>query len=146
MSDPSKTDRTGLRSVPAMTPRLDAIGLVVSDLATSLAFYRRLGVDVPDEVEGPHAEAGLGGGLRLMFDTEDVARSLDPSWTRATGGHPFALAVACGSPDEVDALHAALVGDGAPSGLDPFDAPWGQRYAQVEDPDGNAVDLYAPLG
>ncbi len=128
-----------------MTPRLDAIGLVVSDLARSLAFYRRLGVAVPDE-EGPHAEADLGGGIRIMWDTEDVARSLEPAWTRAVGGHPFALAVSCATPAEVDALHAELVADGAASGLDPFDAPWGQRYAQIADPDGNAVDLYASLG
>jgi uncharacterized glyoxalase superfamily protein PhnB len=28
----------------------------------------------------------------------------------------------------------------------PFDAFWGQRYATVLDPDGNTVDLFAPLG
>ncbi|MFL6036949.1 MAG: glyoxalase, partial [Gaiellaceae bacterium] len=28
---------------------------------------------------------------------------------------------------------------------EPFDAFWGQRYATVVDPDGNAVDLFAPL-
>jgi len=27
----------------------------------------------------------------------------------------------------------------------PWDAFWGQRYAQVLDPDGNSVDLFAPL-
>jgi hypothetical protein len=29
--------------------------------------------------------------------------------------------------------------------LNPYDAPWGQRYATVLDPDGNIVDLFAPL-
>ena len=28
---------------------------------------------------------------------------------------------------------------------EPFDAFWGQRYATVRDPDGNAVDLFAAL-
>ena len=28
---------------------------------------------------------------------------------------------------------------------EPYDAFWGQRYATVHDPDGNAVDLYAAL-
>lgn len=32
-----------------------------------------------------------------------------------------------------------------PSDVVPFDAPWGQRYATVLDPDGNGVDLFAPL-
>ena len=34
---------------------------------------------------------------------------------------------------------------GHPEALAPFDAPWGQRYATVEDPDGTSVDLFAPL-
>jgi hypothetical protein len=29
--------------------------------------------------------------------------------------------------------------------LKPWDAFWGQRYAVVHDPDGNGVDLLAPL-
>jgi uncharacterized glyoxalase superfamily protein PhnB len=28
---------------------------------------------------------------------------------------------------------------------EPFDAPWGMRYATVADPSGNGVDLYANL-
>ena len=28
---------------------------------------------------------------------------------------------------------------------EPFDAPWGMRYATVTDPAGNGVDLYADL-
>jgi uncharacterized glyoxalase superfamily protein PhnB len=27
----------------------------------------------------------------------------------------------------------------------PWDAFWGQRYAFLQDPDGNRVDLFAPL-
>jgi uncharacterized glyoxalase superfamily protein PhnB len=29
--------------------------------------------------------------------------------------------------------------------MEPWDADWGQRYAQVKDPDGNSVDLFAAL-
>ena len=28
---------------------------------------------------------------------------------------------------------------------EPWDAFWGQRYASVKDPDGNQIDLFAPL-
>jgi uncharacterized glyoxalase superfamily protein PhnB len=28
---------------------------------------------------------------------------------------------------------------------EPYDAFWGQRYANLADPDGNVVDLFAPL-
>ena len=39
----------------------------------------------------------------------------------------------------------ALVAAGYQGGKEPWDAFWGQRYAQVFDPDGNSVDLFAPL-
>jgi uncharacterized glyoxalase superfamily protein PhnB len=29
--------------------------------------------------------------------------------------------------------------------MEPMDAFWGQRYAQVKDPDGTVIDLYATL-
>ncbi|MBW0090728.1 VOC family protein [Pseudonocardia sp. KRD-184] len=125
--------------------RMDAIGIIVSDMAATLAFYRRLGVTVPDEAGGvPHVEADLGGGMRLMFDSEDVARSLDPGWTPPTGGGRVGLAFRLPDPASVDALHADMVAAGHHSGLEPFDAPWGQRYASLQDPDGTGVDLYAP--
>lgn len=123
--------------------RMDAIGIIVSDMAATLAFYRRLGVEVPDG-DAPHVEADLGGGMRLMFDTEDVVRSLDPGWTPPTGGGRVGLAFRLPDPASVDALHADMVAAGHHSELEPFDAPWGQRYASLQDPDGTGVDLYAP--
>jgi catechol 2,3-dioxygenase-like lactoylglutathione lyase family enzyme len=125
--------------------RLDAAGIVVSDMAKALAFYRRLGLEVPASADGePHVEVGLPGGLRLLFDTEEVIRSFHPDWTPVGGGRiglGFALPDAAG----VDALHAELVAAGHSSELAPFDAFWGQRYAVLRDPDGNGVDLFAPL-
>ena len=80
-----------------MTPRLDAIEIVVADMAAALDFYRRLGLDVPDGAEAePHVEVTLPGGLRLMFDTQDTIRPFDPSWTPPTGGPAMALAFDCG--------------------------------------------------
>jgi uncharacterized glyoxalase superfamily protein PhnB len=38
-----------------------------------------------------------------------------------------------------------VVSAGHTSSRAPFDAFWGQRYATVLDPDGNAIDLFAPL-
>lgn len=31
-----------------MTPQLDVIGIVVTDMSASVAFYRRLGLDFPE--------------------------------------------------------------------------------------------------
>ncbi|KPH97119.1 MULTISPECIES: VOC family protein [unclassified Streptomyces] len=130
-----------------MTPRIDLIGLVVSDMAASLAFYRRLGLDIPaGSDDQPHVEALLPGGLRIAWDTEDVVRSFDPSWTRPTGDGRRELAFLCDSPDEVDAVYAELTDAGYEGHLRPWDAFWGQRYAVVRDPDGCAVSLFAPAG
>ena len=82
---------------------------------------------------------------RLLFDTEDTIRSFDESWQPPTGGQRLGLGFACDTPAEVDATHAALVAAGSASHLVPWDAFWGQRYAIVTDPDGNHVELFAPL-
>ena len=94
--------------------RLDAIGLTCADLERSTRFYRLLGLDVP-ESGGDHVDIDLGNGMRLMLDSAELVRKLDPEWTKPTD-HAFG-----------------------------YDAFWGQRYATVLDPDGNAVDLYADL-
>jgi catechol 2,3-dioxygenase-like lactoylglutathione lyase family enzyme len=125
--------------------RLDLIGLVVEDMAASLAFYRRLDLDIPDEADhGGHAEVTLPGGLRLAWDTVEVVQSFS-SWEPAAGGHRMGLAFLCDSVAEVNERHADLVAAGYRSHVAPFDAFWGQRYATVLDPDGNPVDLFAPL-
>jgi catechol 2,3-dioxygenase-like lactoylglutathione lyase family enzyme len=128
-----------------MAPTFDAIGLAVADMATSLAFYRRLGLDIPAEADRePHAEADVAG-VRLMWDTYETIRSFDAGWTPPQGGTRVGLAFRCADPAEVDATYAAMVGAGHDGHLAPWDAPWGQRYASLLDPDGNGVDLYAPL-
>ncbi|WP_326842118.1 VOC family protein [Streptomyces sp. NBC_01558] len=129
-----------------MTPRFDVIGLVVSDMDASLAFYSRLGLDFPAGAEGePHVEAGLPGGLRLALDTEETVRSFHPGWRPPSGGGRTSLAFRCDDPAEVDSVYEALVGAGHHGELKPWDAFWGMRYAVVHDPDGNGVDLFAPL-
>jgi uncharacterized glyoxalase superfamily protein PhnB len=90
-------------------------------------------------------EAVLPGGLRLAWDTVDTIRSFDPDWTPPQGGSRTSLAFACDGPADVDKLYAELVQAGSVGHLAPWDAFWGQRYAVLHDPDGNAVDLFAPL-
>lgn len=128
------------------TARFDLVGLVVADLAASLDFYRRLGLDLPTDADGaPHVETTTPGGLRIAFDPVDTVRGFDPHWEPPSGSGRISLAFALDTPDDVDVLHDDLVTAGAPSRLAPFDAPWGQRYATVLDPDGNGVDLFSWL-
>jgi catechol 2,3-dioxygenase-like lactoylglutathione lyase family enzyme len=132
-----------------LTPAV--IEIVVADMATSLAFYRRIGLDIPADADAePHVDVDLGG-IHLAFDTRETILSFDPAWTPPSGGHGMALAFSCGSPAEVDAAYAELTAaeptDGGGTGMiKPWDAFWGMRYAVVHDPDGNTIDLFAPLG
>ena len=129
-----------------MNARLDMIGIVVQDMPKSLAFYRRLGLDLPaDADQEPHVETTLPGGLRLAWDTVETIRSFDPSWVAPSGSSRVGLSFLCDSPADVDRAYEELTSLGYEGHLPPWDAVWGQRYAVVNDPDGNAVDLFARL-
>lgn len=111
-----------------MPPRLDVVGIVVADMASSLAFYRELGFDLPSAADTePHVEADLPGGLRITWDTVETIRSFDPSWTPPSGGSRMGLAFACDGPAEVDATFARIVATGYDGHLEPWDAFWGMR-------------------
>jgi catechol 2,3-dioxygenase-like lactoylglutathione lyase family enzyme len=121
------------------------IGLVVEDMARSLAFYRQLGLELPPEADQqPHVETGLAGGLRLAWDTVETIRSFDPEWAPPSGSHRIGLAFRLDSPADVDQAYNQLVSSGYAGHKEPWDAFWGMRYAIVHDPDGNAVELFAP--
>ena len=125
-------------------PQLNAIGIVASDMARSIAFYRALGFDVPETPEEGHIDTFLPNGVRLMLDSEEVIRSFLPDWQREDGNQ-ISIALECASPVEVDEVYARVVGAGFEGEKEPWDAFWGQRYAQLADPDGVPVDLYASL-
>jgi catechol 2,3-dioxygenase-like lactoylglutathione lyase family enzyme len=129
-------------------PRLDAIGMIVSDIDKAIDFYRRLGLEFPEDPDPEghgHVEATLPGGLRFMLDTEESVQSFDPGWSPPSGDARMAVAFLCESPEGVDRVYRELVDGGAEGRKEPWNAFWGQRYAEVGDPDGNVIDLFAPL-
>jgi catechol 2,3-dioxygenase-like lactoylglutathione lyase family enzyme len=125
-------------------PQLNAVGIVVSDMARSIDFYRLVGLDVPETPGEGHVDAFLPNGVRFMLDTEETVRSFRPDWTRATGNQ-LGLAFECQSPAEVDEVYGRVTAAGFHGEKEPWDADWRQRYAQLQDPDGVPVDLYAAL-
>lgn len=128
----------------ATEPIIDAIGIVASDVAASVAFYRRLGLVFPDGEPAEHVEAQIGTtGVRVMIDSEEMIKGLDPAHEGNPNGR-IGLAVRLGSATDVDVLYSELATDGF-GRTEPYDAPWGQRYAQVADPDGQPIDLYADV-
>lgn len=123
--------------------RFSVISLICQDLAASVAFYRRIGLDVPDSVQG-HIEITIDGGPALELDSVEVTHLYDKGWTPAGDGSRVILGFSCESRPEVDALYAALLAAGDRGYLSPHDAFWGERYAEVLDPDGNIVGFHSP--
>lgn len=123
----------------------DMIGYVAKDMAKTLAFYRTLGLDIPTGNENePFVEIITPNGYRLSWNSLEMVKEIDPDWKEPVGQR-IGIAFLCDSVAEVDSTYQRLVGAGYRGYKEPWDAFWGQRYAQVEDPDGNTVDLFAPL-
>lgn len=113
-------------------------------MARTIQFYRLLGLDVPETPDEGHIDTFLPNGVRFMLDTEETMHSFRPDWTRARGNQ-VGLAFECESPAQVDEFYALVTGAGFHGEKEPWDAFWGQRYAELEDPDGVPVHLYAAL-
>ena len=82
-----------------MKAQLDLIGIVVEDMGRALAFYRELGLELPEDGDGqPHVEATLPGGLGLAWDTAGDDPVLQPGlaaghrWSADRPGLPRRLA------------------------------------------------------
>ena len=128
-----------------MSVQPDMIGIIVRDMATALRFYRLLGLAIPEGQDGEdHVEVTTANGYRIAWDTEALVKSLDPQWVEPVGQRTT-IAFKCGSASEVDELYRRLADAGCRGHKPPWDAFWGQRYAIVSDPDGNHLDLFAPL-
>lgn len=126
-------------------PQLNLIGIVVEDMARSLAFYRQLGLDAPADADTqPHAEVTLAGGVRVAWDTVATIRSFDPD-LRTPMAPDIALAFRLDTPAEADATYDRVVSAGYRGHKAPWDAFWGQRYAIIHDPDRHTVELFAAL-
>ena len=126
--------------------RLDAIGIVVSDMAKTLDFYRQLGLRRAGSADGEgHVEVGAARWPAAAVRHRGRGPFLPPGLDAARGGRT-GLAFALRRPGgRGRAARANWSAAGHHSELAPFDAFWGQRYAVVLDPDGNGVDLFAPL-
>ena len=126
---------------------LTAIGIVSAQLEASVRFYAALGVAFEPAVmenpggHGPHVEGKTATGLRLMFDTVELVKKINPDWTQPSGGTRMAMCFEQAAPADVDRIFDAAVAAGAAAVKAPWDAFWGQRYSTVRDPDGNHIHI-----
>ena len=129
---------------------LDQLNLVVRDMEATLAFYRRLGVEIPERsiwrtASGAHhVDVEMPNGMHLELDSVAMAKRYNAGWEAPAGGSGSVIGFSLPSRQAVDERYADLVAAGYRGRQEPYDAFWGSRYAIVEDPDGNHVGLMSP--
>jgi catechol 2,3-dioxygenase-like lactoylglutathione lyase family enzyme len=132
-------------------PVLTGLNLVVRDMDATLAFYRQLGLEIPDSIVwrtesgAHHVDLSLPNGIGLDFDSEQLAKTYNTGFQGRPGDSRSVIGFSVDSREEVDTRYATLIGAGHNGLQEPFDAFWGARYAIVEDPDGNHVGLMSPI-
>ncbi|HEX7007978.1 MAG TPA: VOC family protein [Alphaproteobacteria bacterium] len=112
---------------------LSAITLATHDMARAVAFYRALGFIMlygGADAEFTSFAAGTGY-LNLIAQPAERRWSW---WGRAI----FYV-------DDVDAMHRRALAAGLTPSTAPADAPWGERYFHLTDPDGHELSFARPL-
>jgi catechol 2,3-dioxygenase-like lactoylglutathione lyase family enzyme len=130
---------------------MNQLNLVARDVEASIAFYRRLGVEIPEPriwrtASGPHhVDAEMPNGVHLEIDSIAMARVYNAGWRGTPSAGNVVIGFSLPSRQAVDERYADLIGAGYRGAQPPYDAFWGSRYAIIEDPDGNHVGLMSPM-
>ena len=113
--------------------RISAVTLAVHDMARSVAFYQRhVGLRL------------LYGGAAALFTSFAVGNgylnlTLEPGRSWSWWGRIIFYV------DNVDEMHQRLLEAGLTPSTVPEDAPWGERYFHINDPDGHELSFARPL-
>ena len=128
--DPSPGNRPAPETAVTIAG-ISAITRATHDMARAVDFYRRLGFRVAhatDEFTTLHA-----GGATLNL----IAATTDRTWS--WWGRLILLV------DDVDAMYRHAQSEGIEPEFAPRDAPWGERYFHLTDPDGHELSFAKPL-
>jgi catechol 2,3-dioxygenase-like lactoylglutathione lyase family enzyme len=133
MSQPEAVGGAPEHERPATVEGLSAVTLVTRDMARAVRFYRALGFTIRSGGERAsftslHAGSGY---LNLIARSADRPRSW---WGRVI----FHVS-------DVDAFYARAVAAGLEPDTAAADAPWGERFFHLTDPDGHELSFARPL-
>jgi len=114
---------------------INAVTLVTADMARSYTFYVALGFEtIVGGADAPFTTYAAGTGfLNVQLDLEHAP--IAAIWGRVI----FWV-------DDVDALYERACAQGYEPEMTPTDAPWGERYFHVRDPDGHELSFARPVG
>ena len=112
---------------------INAVTLAVHDMSRSVRFYTALGFTVRYGGEQATFTSLHAGSCYLNL----IAQPADRRWAW-WGRVIFHVS-------DVDALHGRAVAHGLAPTTAPADAPWGERYFHISDPDGHELSFARPL-
>jgi len=134
---------------------LDQVNLVCRDTEASIAFYRRLGVDIPDAAvwrtaTGAHhiSAGGRSSDQAIDFDLDSTtfAQCWNSGWKGLTDlAGRVVVGFSVDTRGAVDEVFRDMTRAGYRGLQEPVDAFWGARYAVIEDPDGIALGVMSPI-
>jgi glyoxylase I family protein len=128
--------------MPSSTPTLDHTAITVSDMATSVSFYRELlGCQVVGEAVREDSTVRMvflqAGQAKLeLFEFAEKGKGVESGSQQDLGLKHLAFRV-----DDVDALAATLRDKGVVFTVEPKDGFTVERLAFFKDPDGNTVEI-----
>lgn len=117
---------------PDPIQHLSAITLVTADMAAAVTFYEDLGFRrLYGGPTAPFTSFRVGDGFLNLQHSAPAPHGL---WGRAI----FWV-------DDVDAMHRRAEAAGYSPTSEPADAPWGERYFHLHDPDGHELSFARPI-
>jgi catechol 2,3-dioxygenase-like lactoylglutathione lyase family enzyme len=117
----------------AQIERISAVTLATQDMAGAVRFYRALGFEVCHGGETAGFTSLLAGASYLNLIAQPAGK-LWGWWGRVI----FHVA-------DVDAMYRRALSHGLRPEAPPRDAPWGERFFHLTDPDGHELSFARPL-
>ena len=116
-----------------MATEINAITLIVADMGRSVGFYVDLGFEVAygGADDDPFTSLKIG---ENFVNLQHTGQTPETGWGRVI----FHVS----SPDEV---HSTALAAGHTPSFEPKDAPWGERYFHIDDPDGHELSFACRL-
>ena len=133
MSQPEEVGSDRGHEGPPTVEGISAVSLVTHDMARSVRFYRALGFTIRH------------GGEQASFTSLHAGSGYLNLIALPAGGQRSRWGRVIFHVSDVDAFFSRAVAAGLKPDTTPADAPWGERFFHLPDPDGHELSFARPL-